>query len=91
MRKSAMYLSLLLLMLPLPMANNFAEAGYCPSMKGGKCPTKKKISHKRTDYTAAQREKMMEEARQICKKKYGSASTVYKIDYYKWTIICNEH
>lgn len=90
MRKSTMYLSLLLLMLPHSVANNDAVAGYCPGMKGGKCPTQKKITRSRTDFTAAQRAKMMEEARQICKKKYGSASTVYKLDYFKWRVICNE-
>jgi hypothetical protein len=90
MRKSIMYLLLLLLMLPFPAANNDAFAGYCPGMKGGKCPPQKKVTHKRTDFTAAQRDRMMKEARQICKKKYGSASTVYKVDYYNWRVICNE-
>jgi hypothetical protein len=52
---------------------------------------KGKISHKRSDFTAKQREKMMEEARKLCKKRYGAASTVYKLDYYKWKVICYEN
>lgn len=57
---------------------------------GPDAATKKKITHKRSDFTAEQREKMMEEARKICKKRYGSSSRVYKIDYYKWIVICTE-
>jgi hypothetical protein len=52
---------------------------------------KGKISHKRSDFTPQQRAKMMEEARKLCKKRYGASSTVYKFDYYKWMVICNEH
>lgn len=50
---------------------------------------KKKATHKRSDYTPEQRAKLMEEARKICKKSYGATSTVYKIDYYHWKVICN--
>jgi ABC-type transporter MlaC component len=53
--------------------------------------TKKKVSKKRSDFTPEQRKKLMEEARKICKKNYGAASTVYRLDYYKWTVICTEH
>ena len=53
--------------------------------------TKKKISKKRSDFTPEQRKKLMEEARKICKKNYGAASTVYRLDYYKWIVICTEH
>jgi hypothetical protein len=51
---------------------------------------KKKISHKRTDFTAAERAKLLEEARKICIKRYGAGSRVYKLDYYKWNITCAE-
>ena len=51
---------------------------------------KKKISHKRSDFTAEQREKMMEEARKICRKRYGAGALVYKMDHYKWKVWCLE-
>lgn len=91
MQKLSLCLFSLVFILPLPMPEQAAAAGYCPSSKGGKCPSPRKISHKRSDFTAAQRAKMMEEARKICKKAYGSSSTVYKLDYYKWRVTCNEH
>lgn len=66
-------------------------AGSCPSSKSGKCPIqKKKITHKRSDFTPAQRAKFMEEARKICKKRFGAPSRVYKIDYVKWRVVCTE-
>jgi hypothetical protein len=74
----------------LPSQNALA-AGGCPSSKSGKCPVqKKKITHKRSDFSAEQRTKMMEEARKICKKKFGAPSRVYKIDYVKWRVVCTE-
>lgn len=91
MRKSSIYLSLLLLVLPIGWSGYDAKAGYCPSSKNGKCPTQKTAAHKQSDFTAAQRAKMMEDARKLCKKRYGAASTVYKFDYYKWIVICNDH
>lgn len=91
MQKLSLCLFSLVFILPLPMLEQAAAAGYCPSSKGGKCPSPRKISHKRSDFTAAQRAKMMEEARKICKRAYGSSSTVYKLDYYKWRVTCNEH
>ncbi len=91
MQKLSLCLFCLVFVLPLPMPEPAAAAGYCPSSKGGKCPNPRKISHKRSDFTTAQRAKMMEEARKICKKAYGSSSTVYKLDYYKWRVTCNEH
>jgi len=51
---------------------------------------KKKKSYKRSDFTAEQREKLMEEARKICRKRYGSAAQVYRIDYARWMVICIE-
>ena len=66
-------------------------AGSCPSNNNGKCPVqKKKITHKRSDFTAEQRAKMMEKARKICKERFGAPSRVYKIDYVKWQVICTE-
>jgi len=48
-----------------------------------------KGNHKgRDDYTAAQRDKYMEEARQLCRKKFGAPSRVYRIDYKKNLIWC---
>lgn len=35
----------------------------------------------RDQYTAAEREKIMERAREICRKNYGAPSRVYRIDY----------
>jgi hypothetical protein len=66
-------------------------AGSCPSSKNGKCPVqKKKLTHKRSDFTAEQRAKMMEEARKICKKRFGAPSRVHHIDYVKWRVYCTE-
>lgn len=46
-------------------------------------------NHKGRDaYTPAQREKFMEQARQICRKKFGAPSRVYTIDYKKNLIWC---
>lgn len=52
---------------------------------------KKKIRRKSSDFTPAQRKKLMEEARKICKRRYGAGATVYRLDYYKWTVWCREH
>ena len=77
---------LTLLAAPLP-----AEAsGYCPSQKNGKCPQPRKISKSRDDFTPAQREKLMEQARKLCIKKYGASSRVYRFEYKKWNVICTE-
>jgi hypothetical protein len=50
----------------------------------------KKISRKRMDFTAAQRMKLLEQARQVCVKRYGATSRVYKFDYSKWRVTCTE-
>lgn len=52
---------------------------------------KKKISKKRSDFTPEQREKLMERARQICRKSYGATATVYRLDYYHWKVWCREN
>jgi hypothetical protein len=46
-------------------------------------------NHKgRDEYTTAQRDKMMERAREICRKNYGAPSRVYRIDYKKNMVWC---
>ncbi len=65
-----------------------SSAGYCPGQPGGKCPTPKKPSKSRNDFTSEQRQKIMEQARQVCVKAYGASSTVYRFDYKKWRVIC---
>lgn len=81
----------LLLLFPLTQAAPVSAAGYCPSQPGGKCPIqKKKISKSRDDFTAKQREEMMEEARKICRKNYGAGSRVWKLDYKAWRVTCTE-
>ncbi len=40
------------------------------------------------DYTAAQREKIMEQARELCRRKYGAPSRLYRIDYAQNRIWC---
>lgn len=65
-----------------------ASAGYCPGRPGGKCPTPKKISKSRSDFTSEQRKKLLEEARQVCIREYGASSSVYSLDYKKWRVIC---
>ena len=48
-----------------------------------------KGNHKgRDEYTPAQREKYMAEARQLCRKKFGAPSRVYRIEYKKNLIWC---
>ena len=40
--------------------------------------------------SAAQRHKLMEIARGICKRKYGAASTVWRLDYKYLRVTCQE-
>ncbi len=63
-------------------------AGYCPNQPGGKCPTKRSVSKKPSDFTAAQRKELMEKARKICVKAHGQGSRVYLIDYARWEVVC---
>lgn len=75
----------------LPFAIGDALAvGSCPNQKNGKCPQPKKISKSRSDFTPEQREKLLEDARKLCKKKYGATSRVHYLDYKKWTVTCTE-
>lgn len=65
-------------------------AGYCPGYEGGKCPEKSKAKAKgRSEYTAEQRKQILKDAREVCIKKYGASSTIYRFDWKKWTVICN--
>ena len=48
-----------------------------------------KGNHKgRDQYTAEQRQKILERAREICRKNYGAPSTVYRFDYKRNTVWC---
>ena len=48
-----------------------------------------KGNHKgRDEYTSAQREKLMERAREICRENYGAPSRVYRFDYKRNTVWC---
>ena len=48
-----------------------------------------KGNHKgRDEYTPAQREKLMERAREICRENYGAPSRVYRFDYKRNTVWC---
>jgi hypothetical protein len=87
MRK--LILCLFLICLPFFQIDAAAD-GYCPSRKGGKCPSARNSTHKRSDYSESQRAAFMKQARAICVKKYGAGSSVYRIDYQKWRVICNE-
>ncbi|MCA3556591.1 hypothetical protein [Aestuariivirga sp.] len=42
----------------------------------------------RDDYSAADRQKMMERAQQICSKEFGRPSRVYRIDYKQGRVWC---
>ena len=43
----------------------------------------------RSAYTAEQRQKILEEARKICRKRYGAPANVYRIDYASNKIWCS--
>lgn len=50
-----------------------------------------KVVHwKRSQFTSAQRDKFMEQARQACRKKYGAGATVYRLEYSPLRLICQE-
>ena len=50
---------------------------------------KKKVGLKnRSEYTAEQRQKILEAARKGCRKKFGAPATVYRIDYASNKIWC---
>lgn len=49
-----------------------------------------KGNHKgRDQYTAAERDKILEAARSLCRRAYGAPSTVYRVDYKRATVWCN--
>lgn len=53
--------------------------------------TTKHPTHKSSDFTPEQKKKLMEQARQICRKRYGAMATVASIDYYHWKVWCREN
>ena len=57
-------------------------------VKPAMAASKKKPPLKRSDLTPEQREKVMEYARALCKKKYGASARVYRIDYAKRMVWC---
>ena len=79
MRKLNLCLLTLLLSVAIGMAGHDTVAA------------KEKVRHKRADFTAEQRAALLEKARELCKKRYGATSTVYRLDYYKWMVICTEN
>lgn len=80
-------LAICLMCMPLVAQGAFA-LGNCPGQPHGKCPVKKPFKpHHRADDTNAQREKLMEESRRTCQRKYPGSKLV-RIDYYTWTAIC---
>ena len=64
--------------LVMPAALTGADSAYAASS------TKKKKS----SGTSADRAKLMEIARQVCRKKYGAGSTVYRLDYTRKRVVC---
>jgi hypothetical protein len=84
---ATLVLSVALLMPVVPLSE---AAGYCPSRPGGKCPEKRKADGKaRSEFTAEQRQKILEEARLVCIRAYGASSSVYKYEWKKRRVICN--
>jgi len=71
--------------LAAPVALQTSDTAWAASTK-----KKKSTTRQRSDYTPEQREKMMEEARQICKKRFGAGARVYRIDYAKMMVWCLE-
>lgn len=50
----------------------------------------KKALKNRSQYTPEQREKILEEARRGCKKKFGAAAQLYRVDYATGRIWCTQ-
>ncbi len=72
------------------LAVSFAVSPVTYDVELATAAAKKKISKKSSDFTPAQRAKLMEEARKICKKRYGAGARVYRLDYYHWKVWCQE-
>lgn len=79
------------LALILCLAASFTMTPIIGGVDDSAAATKKKVTRKRSDFTPQQREKLMEEARKICRKHYGATATVYRIDYYHWKVWCREN
>jgi hypothetical protein len=60
------------------------DSAYAASTKK---PAKKKST---SDYSPEERKKIMEYARQLCKKTYGAPSQVYRLDYSRMRVICTQ-
>ncbi|MFT3987464.1 hypothetical protein [Aestuariivirga sp.] len=88
MRFTSIAVAASLVLAGLVMAPAVEASGSCPGQPHGKCPVKKKVSKSRSDFTPAQREKILADARKICVKKYGATSNVYRVEYDKWRVIC---
>lgn len=43
------------------------------------------------DFTAAQKTELMKLAREVCRKRYGAISKVYRLDYYREKVWCTEN
>ena len=66
-----------------------------PADAASKCSGSKCAKHKTTtstkgrdSYTAEQRAKIMERARQVCQDKHGAPSRVYRVDYKRLRVWC---
>jgi hypothetical protein len=49
---------------------------------------KKSKHHKRSQFSASQREQILTNARKKCRAKFGVSSNVYRIDYYTGQVWC---
>lgn len=87
--------------LVLPLSPDAGAATRCGTTTSSTCTTgttakkppqkqtqKKSGLKQRTDYSATERERIMERARQICKKSFGQPSRVYRIDYAAGKVWC---
>lgn len=72
-----------------PGQNLPSSTGNSSAITHKKTQPPSKGNHKsREDYTAAQREKIMENARKLCKAKFGAPSRVHRIDYKRNEVWC---
>jgi hypothetical protein len=84
-------LSLFALAFALAVSLVTVTPGIAPSAAAAekKKPEKKKAKKKgRNDYTAEERKKIMDRARQVCRESEGAPSRVYRIDYKKMVVYC---
>ncbi len=67
--------------LVLLLATGFALAPMTQDFTAEAAAKKKGGLKNRSAYTAEQRQKILENARKLCRKKYGAPANVYRIDY----------